>query len=505
LKKLFNKFNIKKFIDLNIKMVRLPRRCFAPAWLSAINGVPSQPSCLSSLCRQSAPRNDISILLTTLILIALSITSAAFADDIPKIRELPSNPVPVNNQTFKKEITKKLERSLTVTETKKTTQLKGGISELKAIVGKSQLIKFDEPVKRVSITDPALADLVIISPKEMLINGKEGGETSLIIWGTSGDPVMFNLFIQNDSINFVKEVKKIAPNDDVKVNFVNSGDQKSMKVAISGRISSTITRDKIKELAKAYGYTLVDNSESLTPQIMLEVKIVEIKKTITKTNGTKPSLTLKNNQKLIDLKSLKYNLNINSAGTYSGVLSQPDSSLQLALSASEEEGTARILAEPRLMSINGQAATFTSSDQIPVVSGRDEYGGLIIEYKNVGINVTFTPTILEESGRILLDIKPDISDYAADTTTTIEGFPLYIITTRSTSSKVEVEDKQTIVIGGLIRKKADMTKTKTPYIGHLPIIGNLLSSYTGAKNTDTELMIFVTPTIIKPDDVVNGV
>jgi len=143
------------------------------------------------------------------ILIALSITSASFAAEIPKIRELPSNPVSINNQMFtndrnniykSKDITKKLEKNLSITETKTPTRLKGNISELKAIVGKSQLIKFDEPIKRISITDPSMADLVFISPKEMLINGKTGGETSLIIWGGSGDPVMFNLFVQSKSI-----------------------------------------------------------------------------------------------------------------------------------------------------------------------------------------------------------------------------------------------------------------------------------------------------------------
>ena len=223
-----------------------------------------------------------------LLTIMLALSSASFAQEIPKIRELPSNPTPINNQILKNDknniyktqaITKKLEKNLTVTETNKTTQLKGGVSELKAIVGKSQLIRFDEPIKRISITDPNLADLVIISPKEMLVNGKAGGETSLIIWGETGDPIMFNLFVQNDSINFVKEIKKIAPDDDIKIDFINSGSQTGMKVAISGRISSTITRDKIKNLVTAYGYTLIDNTEALTPQIMLSLKIVEINKT----------------------------------------------------------------------------------------------------------------------------------------------------------------------------------------------------------------------------------
>ena len=451
------------------------------------------------------------------ILIALSITSASFAAEIPKIRELPSNPVSINNQMFtndrnniykSKDITKKLEKNLSITETKTPTRLKGNISELKAIVGKSQLIKFDEPIKRISITDPGLADLVFISPKEMLINGKTGGETSLIIWGGSGDPVMFNLFVQSKSIynfdNFVKEVKKLVPNDDIKIELFNSGDKTSTQVALSGRISSTIKKERIKALFTVYGYTLVDNTETLTPQIMLEVKIVEISKNNSKSSGTMPTLYVNNvDEKINALTKLTYNLKFNSDGSYSGVVDQPSSNLQLALQAAESEGSANVLADPRLMAINGQAATFTSSDSIPIFKGRDEYGGLIIEYKDVGINVTFTPTILEESGRILLDITPSISDYSA-ALATVDGFPLFKVTTRSTKSTVEISDNQTIVIGGLIRTKSNIAKTKIPFLSHLPIIGNILgnSSYTNDK---TELMIFVTPTIIKPDDFVNGV
>lgn len=453
------------------------------------------------------------------ILITLGVKSSSFAADIPKIRELPTNPVSINNQMFtndrnniykSKDITKKLERNLSLTEPQAPTKLKGGISELKAIVGKSQLIKFDEPIKRISITDPSVADLVFISPKELLINGKAGGETSLIIWGASGDPIMFNLFVQGNLVNnfnnFVKEVKKIIPDDEIKIELVNSGSKASTQIALSGRISSTIKKLKITNLATAYGYTLIDNTEALTPQILLEVKIVEISKTNNRTSdNTMPKLFINNTaEKVSALTKLTYNLKFNSDGSYSGVINNPVSNLELTLKRAESEGTARILAEPRLMAVNGKAANFTSSDSIPVVKGRDEYGGLIIDYKNVGVNVNFTPTILEDSGRILLDITPDISDYATDALATVDGFPLYKITTRSTNQTVEIEDNQTIVIGGLIRKKSNVQKTKVPFFSYLPMIGNVLgnSTYT---NEETELMIFVTPTIIKPDDVVNGV
>lgn len=442
-------------------------------------------------------------------LIIFGINSCCFAQELPKIRELPSDQGSFNTPAVKnvkdnsptvKDIIKKSEKNLNMTESKTPTRLKGGISEIKAVVGKTQLIKFDEPVKRISITDPALADLVMVSPKELLINGKAGGETSLIIWGESGEPVMFNLFIINDSINFIKEMKKITSDDDVKINFINSGSNAGMKVMISGHLSSVLTREKIKNLVAAYGYSLVDMTEALTPQVMLEVKIVEITRDRTKANtGAKLHVGLNNLSKIVS--DLKFKDN----GIYTGTLNNPDFNFETVIKKSETEGTARILAEPRLLAITGQSASFNAGTQVPIVKGRDEYGGLIIEYKDTGVNVTFTPTILEESNRILLKITPDINEAVTTALATVDGFPIYSFTTRKTDTTVELEDKQTMVIGGLIKKSSDVKKTRIPpYFNNFPLIKNFLgdSSYT---NNETELMIFVTPTIIKPDDVVDGV
>lgn len=531
------------------------------------------------------------------ILTILTVSCAVFADNIPKIRELPSNPAPINNQVFKndrnnivktKEITKKLENNLSITENKEVTSLKGGIAEIKVIAGKSQYVKFDEPLKRAFIPNEKCAELVQVSPTELVIDGKETGETSLLIWGTSGkNPVIFNLYVQDNTListstasmnnykNFLKEARKLAPNEDIKIELVdsenplehsgssidlkkdgsNSAQQSdkivipnsSHKIIITGKFSSTYIKDKVVALANSYGYSVINMSESLTPQVMISLKVVEMNRDKTKDKSYKylkgeltddffyakpynitisapspldPTKTVTNNEAISALhqwfsdptspwfgqKDVMKQINLpdgsNGFSLWSWKITG-DQQYAHIFQMIETEHLGQVLAEPKLMAINGHKASFNSGEQVPIVKGQDIYGGLNIEYRDTGVNIEFTPTILEDSGRILLDITPEINEAIA-TDNNVNGFPVYKFNTRKTSTKVELEDNETIVIGGLIQKKSDTTKSKFPYLNNIPIIGGLLNNTNYTQN-ETELMIFVTPTIVKPDAVVNGV
>ncbi len=138
--------------------------------------------------------------------------------------------------------------------------------KLYAVVGKTQLIKFDEPVKRISLTDPSLADLVLLSPKELLLNGKKSGRTSLLFWGSSEKPVFFNMVVQQDTDAVIQAIEQVAPNENVKYTFTDDG------MIMSGKISSTAVKKNITEVVKAYGVNMLDLTESPTKQVLLELK-----------------------------------------------------------------------------------------------------------------------------------------------------------------------------------------------------------------------------------------
>ena len=146
------------------------------------------------------------------------------------------------------------------------------------------------------------------------------------------------------------------------------------------------------------------------------------------------------------------------------------------------------------MVINKQQATFNSGSQIPIPTGTDELGNTQYEYTNIGTQITITPTILEESERILLDISAIVSEI--DTSIEVNGGPG--LNTRESKTKVEIANNATTVITGLVRKSESKTVSKLPMLSNLPVIGSMFNNITSA-NDDTELMIFVTASIVKPD------
>lgn len=429
-----------------------------------------------------------------------------------------------NTKDLKKEDIEKIRKKNEVID---APVLKGGISELRAIVGKSQIIRFDLPVKRVSITKPELVDMVFLSPKEIIMNGKSGGETTLIIWGEEGEPVFFNLFVENRNLNFLKEVEKIAPNEDITIDFIDSGSDSGLKVMLKGKLSSSIIKGKIEDIAEAYGYSLIDLAETLTPQVLLEVKIVEMGKTKNKNRGYEFKQGLYDYVDFTEeisgtdwiIKTLdetigegptddaiihelisgfkRSNLQATSFTT-DGALSHwralPNSDLAIKLNAAESEGLVKILSEPRVMVVHEETATFTSGNKIAVPSGVNELGQQQYTYEQVGTTIEITPKVLEKTERVILSISAEISeiDKAAET----DVGPGFL--TREGNTKVEVANNQTTIITGLVRKTERTTRTKFPFLSNLPYIGKLFDSVT-ANDDETELMIFVTPTIVKPD------
>lgn len=376
-----------------------------------------------------------------------------------------------------------------------SAEIKDKNEKLYGIVGKSQLLKFDEPVTRVSITEPQYADIVLLSPKELLLNGKKAGRTSLIFWGENNQPVFYNLVVQQDSDAFLQAVQEIAPNENCSLIFTDDG------VILSGHISSTGTKEKIKNLAKAYNFNLVDMSESPTKQVLLEVKITEASRNFT--NELSSQFSFGRGFDNFTQNTLGRVGNISQGvfdGTANGfqyIFANNSAKLAFSLRAGERKGLIKILAEPKLLALDNADASFNVGNEVPVPSGIGQYGQVSYQFKNTGVILNFKPTIMEKSNRVILKLSPEVSE--VDDSIAIQqqgGGRIPGFKTRKVDTTVELGDGETLIIAGLLKQTSSKTRNKIPWVSEIPVLGLLFQNLSDTKD-DTELVIFITPKIVE--------
>lgn len=413
------------------------------------------------------------ILLIILILLSLLTKTLAHASDFDFSKQ------PVLQTIGKPE--------LRPNKTVNLSPYKDNNEKLYAVVGKTQLIKFDEPVKRISITDPSLADLVLLSPRELLLNGKAAGRTSLVFWGTSDKPIFFNMVVQQDTDAVIQAIEQVAPEEDIKYNFTDDG------LILTGSVSSATVKKNIEDVVNAYGVKLVNLTESPTKQVLLEVKITEASRDFSRslasqfllgnTGGTFPDLSNAAFGKIGDQILSKY------------IFSSTSQNINWVLTAAETKGMVKILAEPKLLAIDGQEGSFNVGNEIPYPSAVAMSGSTAYTFKNTGVILKFTPTILEKSNRVILKLSPEVSEVDKNyvSTTGVPGFK-----TRKVDTTVELADGETLVIAGLLSHNSQVSDSKIPGIGDIPVIGFLFSSLSREKH-EIELVIFITPKIVEVD------
>lgn len=376
--------------------------------------------------------------------------------------------------------------------------------KLYSMVGKSQILNFDSAIKRVSIADPALADVVVVSPKQLIINGKKAGATSLIFWSKNSEtPAFYNLIVQQDTDNFLEAVNLIAPDEDITIIFNNKG------AVMSGFVSSTSIKEQIKNLAKAYEINLTDLTESPTKQVLLEVRVTEASKNFTKDLGVEFGYGNTSSNVVSDTLANLINANPGKSGisqifSNSGLsyfLFDKGSKLSMAIQASEQKGNIKILAEPKLLAVNNEEARFNVGNEVPIPSQVDEGGNISYTLKETGIILKFKPEIMEKTGRVRLKLSPEVSeiDRSAGVVIGSGGNNIFAqvpgFKTRKVDTTVELMDGETLIIAGLLTNNSTRNKTQVPILGNIPVLGVLFRNSNDVTN-DSELVIFITPKIV---------
>jgi pilus assembly protein CpaC len=384
-------------------------------------------------------------------------------------------------------------------------------NKLSLSVGKSIIIRNPTPVKRVSVAAPEIADFVLLSPTQVYLIGKAPGITTVTLWENNKIAVVYDVEVTPDVARVREKLHEILPEErDLRVIATHDS------ITLSGTISSTANLSHALALVRAYAPdNKVINVVQVAGvhQVMLEVRVAEMSRSLMNRLGINFSI-LRKDDFVVSLLDNLIQLTDLDAGTLAmpgapfGVTVSPavnailritdgDTTWTGFIDALKEDGLVKILAEPTLIALSGQTADFLAGGEFPIPVPQG-LGTVAIEYKTFGVGLNFTPTVLSDD-KISMKVAPEVSERDFSTAVLLEGFVVPGITTRRTSTTIELADGQSFAIAGLLRETIREIVSKFPVLGSIPVLGALFRSSSFEKN-ETELIIIVTCHLVKPLD-----
>ncbi|MDA2916794.1 type II and III secretion system protein family protein [Nitrospinae bacterium AH_259_B05_G02_I21] len=397
---------------------------------------------------------------------------------------------------------------------------RGAPKEIRVTVGKTKLMDSTDAIQRVSVTEPKVADVVIISPHQIIINGKKIGATNLIVWNKDGSNHVFDLLISPDVELVRRRLDELLPGSQVEVEADRD------RLVIFGDVSNLQTMDQIITVVQPHAPNLINLMKVKSPQqVQLQVRIALVSRPALREAGisitgarqredrflfSAPGSNVTEFEPTTDTGSVPLGAISDefripqSVGSAFGLAFQlADTALNKQASIGgfinllETQGFAKTLAEPTLVALSGQTASFLSGGEEPVVSVSG-VGSTDVEFKEFGTRLRFTPTVMGDE-TIWLKVAPEVSEVSGRTAS---DFPKF--TTQRAETTIQLKDGQTFVIAGLLQDEISSTIQKVPFLGDIPIIGTLFRQVRHSR-TETELIITVTARLVKPlgpDDVV---
>jgi pilus assembly protein CpaC len=383
-----------------------------------------------------------------------------------------------------------------------------GSKKLELVVGKSLLLRSPDKVKRVSIAAPEVADLTLISPYEIYITGKAAGTTNLTLWQNKQVRSIYDLEVSYDISLLKQKLHEILP-DETQLRVIATHDS----ITLSGKVSSTANLSQAMALAEAFApKNKVINLVQVAGvhQVMLEVRVAEMSRSLGKRLGFNFAFnTTGGDFGVSTLGGLTTVVQPTNASIAAGPVGLSVSPAVNALfrfidgnntwtgfvDALKEDGLVKVLAEPTLLALSGQTASFLAGGEFPVPVPQDQ-DVVTIEYKRFGAELFFTPTVLSEN-KISINVAPSVSELDFSTAVRFGGFVVPGLRKRAASTVVELGDGQSFAIAGLISETVRDNVVKFPILGDIPILGALFRSRQFQKN-ETELIIIVTPHLVKP-------
>jgi pilus assembly protein CpaC len=345
---------------------------------------------------------------------------------------------------------------------------------------------------RVSIADPTVAEAVVVSPNEVLINGMNLGTTTLVVWDNTGVRRIYGVEVTADAGALARHLTTLFPNENIEVMA------RGNTLILSGRVSSAFVARRALEVAEGSGAVLIDNLQTPAPsQILLHVRFAEVSRNALQTFGNQVIDVLNPHETST---GGDWRGETDSDGSVELSLINSDSHLRAIIRAFKETGDFKSLAEPTLLALDGEEASFLAGGEFPFpsVQGGQASNAVTVEWREFGVRLNFTPSVTN-IGNIRLAIAPEVSalDFAGGVT--LSGFQVPTILSRRAQTQVELQEGQHLVIAGLLDQSIQESIRKLPLLGDIPILGALFRS-TDERQRLTELLVIVSPRIVEPTD-----
>jgi pilus assembly protein CpaC len=384
---------------------------------------------------------------------------------------------------------------------------------LEVPLNKSQVVNADRPIAKAMIGNDDIADILPLTDRSIYVLGKKMGTTSLTLYDARGRVIaIMDVAVGPDVELLNAQLRDMLPGQNVEARISNDS------IVLTGTVNSAGAADRAARLAKAYAGDKVINLISIgsSQQVMLEVKFAEVDRT----SGKEFGISAFGNSaggSFSGVMGRGSNMTPNNAGIgiltldsltgQNGIFRQDISlgglSLQGILNALETKGLARTLAQPTLIALSGERASFLAGGEFPVPvaqsggsSGNNGSQAITVEFKTFGVSLSFTPTVLSDN-TINLVVEPEVSEIDPTASLTLNGITIPGLRTRRVSTTLELRDGESFAIAGLLQQDTKVQISQMPLLGSLPIIGTLFRS-TRFQKGETELLIVVTPRLVAP-------
>ena len=384
---------------------------------------------------------------------------------------------------------------------------------LHVFVGKSVIINVQERLKRVLSSNPAAVETLVTSPTQVVVEGKAAGTSSLILWDEAGNSQLLDVIVELDVSELRAAIERAYPNQKIDVQVDGA------RLILSGNVSAPSVAEELAKLAAPYGQVVNSLTVPVSHdrQVLLEVKFAEVDRTkleqlgfnIISTGAANTPGVISTQQfgppaingqltSAIGAPLQGFTSSLNVTNLLNIFLFRPDLNLGATIQDLQQRSVLEILAEPNLLALNGQKASFLSGGEFPfpVVQGGQNIGAVTIQFRPFGVRLDFTANIDQEN-IIRLHVAPEVSSLDFTNSITISGFTVPAISTRRAETELELKDGQSFGIAGLLDHRAQAQLSKIPGLADIPILGQLFRSKS-INRSNAELLVLVTPHIVDP-------